>query len=149
MRRTLSPQLLVGVVAGILGAAAYGCGSTPPSAFTPPEDGGAPPLTGSGGDAGGPLVPGDAGPLGSFADSGVDPCGHEIKAVFRDFEPSADPGGHPDFERDDYVSEDDNGTPGLVKADLGADGRSTRSPGARAAPPDRRSSRSGTTTCRA
>jgi fibro-slime domain-containing protein len=52
-----------------------------------------------------------------------DPCGHVVATVVRDFIPSTEPGGHPDFERDDYVSEDDNGTPGLVENDLGPDNK--------------------------
>ncbi|HEY2518174.1 MAG TPA: fibro-slime domain-containing protein [Polyangiaceae bacterium] len=125
MTHTLSSHVVLGAAAALLAAAASGCSSPPPQGFSPLDDGGAPPLTSSGGsnDSGTPILGNDAAPpLGSSPDSGgSDPCGHDIKAVYRDFIPSADPGGHPDFERDDYVSEDDNGTPGLVKEDLGAD----------------------------
>ena len=120
MTHAFSSHLFARAAAGLLVIAAYGCSSSPPQGFTPQDDGGT--SQGStGSDSGVTLISSDAAPLGSSTDSGPDPCGHDIKAVYRDFIPSADPGGHPDFERDDYVSEDDNGTPGLVKADLGAD----------------------------
>jgi len=53
-------------------------------------------------------------------DGGNDGCGHLLAAVIRDFKPYTE-GGHIDFERDDFVSEDDNPTLGLVKDTLGSD----------------------------
>jgi fibro-slime domain-containing protein len=112
---------------GVVGMFSVGaCGNDPPPPFSGSggqggDDGGpSQPILNNGND-GGPATFNDSG-FGNVGDSsGPDSCGHVIKAVYRDFKPSAEDGGHPDFERDDYVSEDDNGTPGLVKVDLGAD----------------------------
>src|SRR5437762_2634073 len=126
MRPSFSSQVVVGVVV-VFGVIACGSSATPSGFDTDGEDaggeddGGSKSKNNGGADGGGTLAHGDSGSLGTIPDTGVDPCGHVIKAVFRDFKPSADQGGHPDFERDDFVSEDDNGTPGLVKDDLGSD----------------------------
>src|SRR5258706_14188018 len=57
----------------------------------------------------------------SFGDVVAQPdaaaCGHVISAIMRDFKPYPE-GGHIDFERDEFVSEDDNPTLGLVKDTL-------------------------------
>jgi fibro-slime domain-containing protein len=94
------------------------------------DDGGTSSSSGSGSGSGGSSGSGSGSSSGSFGtssgsmgDAAVDPCAHVVSATVRDFIPSAEPGGHPDFERDDYVSEDDNGTPGLVETDLGPDNK--------------------------
>jgi fibro-slime domain-containing protein len=116
-------RTLVASLAPLALATAAACGS--PSAnpgFVSSHDGGGT----SGGDDSGAvnLQPDDAGLLGNPdpSEGGGQPCGHVLSALIRDFKPSTE-NGHPDFERDDYEPDDDMVTPGLVKFDLGADGK--------------------------
>src|SRR4051812_23918261 len=109
--------LAFGLVAGCAIAACSS--SNNQSGFDGPHDGGA--KAEDGGDDPPPFNPGPE-TDGSFsfdgapsADSGNDGCGHVIDVLVRDFRPSTETNGHDDFERDDFVSEDDFSTPGLVK----------------------------------
>jgi fibro-slime domain-containing protein len=104
------------VTVGLVGA----CGSNSPSSGFDDKDGGNGNGNGNGnGDGGGIL-----GTLPDGGGSGVDggECGHTIAATIRDFRPS--PGGHPDFES----YQGDLAFKGLVKDDLGPDGKPVYAP---------------------
>jgi len=119
--------LAFGLVAGCAIAACSS--SNNQSGFNGSRDGGGP-VNEDGGEDPPPFNPGPE-TDGSFSfdgevtggDAGNDGCGHVIDVLVRDFRPSTEDDGHEDFERDDYVSEDDFATPGLVKDDLGSDGK--------------------------